>query len=515
MDWDRVNRNIRWIETHCRIPEGKFVGRRLVLTKEQKLWIADIYGTPTRTYILSVGRKNAKTAFAAMILLLHTAGPEYRINSQLYSAAQSKEQAAIIFKLAAKMIRMSPDLSSYIKIRDTLKMLVCPEVGIEYRALSAEVSTSFGLSPALAIHDELGQVKGPSSPLYDAIETAAAAHDSPLSLIISTQAPTDGDLLSILIDDALRGDDPLTKCRIYTAPKERLVDGKIVPVDPFCVESIRMANPHFDVFMNQDEVLSQAEKARRMPSRESSFRNLILNQRVTLHNPLVTDTVWNMNSGVPDEELFKTNPVFMAIDLSKRTDLCSMAAVTYDDEGVFHAKMWFFTPSIGLLERAHTDRVPYDKWVEKDFIIATPGATVEYDFITDELKMFSEGADIIEIAYDRFRIDVLESSLERADIVLPLKEFGQGFVSMAPAIDSVESVLINGKLRHGGHPVLKHAATCSVVTMDEAGNRKLNKAKSTGRIDGMVVLTMATHLAKVHFEDQFNAEEYSPIGTKR
>jgi phage terminase large subunit-like protein len=136
------------------------------------------------------GRKNGKTALAAFLLLLHLCGPEAKPNSQLYSAAQSREQAAVLFNLAAKCVRMSPDLHSVMIIRDTAKELGLPEIGTKYRALSADASTAYGLSPVFTVHDELGQVKGPRSELYEALETASAPTKSRLSVIISTQAPT-------------------------------------------------------------------------------------------------------------------------------------------------------------------------------------------------------------------------------------------------------------------------------------------------------------------------------------
>jgi phage terminase large subunit-like protein len=184
----RGDRNVAWIESVCRIPEGKLVGQRVKLTEHQRGWIKAIYDTPTRTFILSVGRKNAKTALSAFLLLLHLCGPEARANSQLFSAAQSRDQASILFALAAKVVRMSPDLSSVVTVRDTAKQLFCPDLGTLYRALSADASTAYGLSPVFVVHDELGQVKGPRSELYEALETASAAQEEPLSIIISTQA---------------------------------------------------------------------------------------------------------------------------------------------------------------------------------------------------------------------------------------------------------------------------------------------------------------------------------------
>src|SRR5690606_30590911 len=134
----RGQRNIQWIEAYCRVPEGRMVGQPVKLTKEQKGWIKLIYDSPTRRFILSMGRKNGKTAFSAFLLLLHLVGPEARANSQLFSAAQSRDQAAVLFKLAAKVVRFSPDLSAYVQIRESAKSLLCPELGTEYRALSAE-----------------------------------------------------------------------------------------------------------------------------------------------------------------------------------------------------------------------------------------------------------------------------------------------------------------------------------------------------------------------------------------
>ena len=198
----RAERNIAWVERYCRIPEGKNVGKPLKLAPFMVEDFKAIYDNPagTRRAIISRGRKNAKTTESALILLLHLCGPEARPNSQLFSAAQSRDQAAVLFALAAKMVRMSPELAGVVVIRDTAKQLACPELGTLYRALSADASTAYGLSPVLTVHDELGQVRGPKSDLYEALETATAAQEEPLSIIISTQAPTDADLLSVLID---------------------------------------------------------------------------------------------------------------------------------------------------------------------------------------------------------------------------------------------------------------------------------------------------------------------------
>lgn len=477
----RGDRNIAWIEKHCRIPEGKLVGHPVRLSTDQKRWIKQIYDTPTRTFILSLARKNAKTALSAFLLLLHLCGPEAKANSQLYSAAQSRDQASILFALAAKVVRMSPDLSSVVTVRDTAKQLFCGDLGTLYRALSAEASTAYGLSPVFIVHDELGQVKGPRSELYEALETAGAAQESPLSIVISTQAPTDADLLSVLIDDALQGADPRVKVALYTAPKD---------ADPFSDEAIRLANPHFDVFMNTEEVRRQAEEARRMPSREAAYRNLILNQRVEARNPFVTQSIWQLSGANPDSDM-DYKRLFLGLDLSSVNDLTALVAVS--EEGDVYPTFWL--PADGLEEKSRADRVPYDVWADQGFLEACPGRSIEYEFIAYRLREIFDRGNVECVAFDRYNMRFLKPWLEKAGFTEEelerFIEFGQGFVSMSPAIRELESRLLNGKLKHGNHPVLAMCAANATVVQDPAENRKFVKSRASGRIDGMVALTMA------------------------
>jgi phage terminase large subunit-like protein len=422
-------------------------------------------------------------------LLLHTCGPEARVNSQLNSSAQSKEQAAILFKLAAKIVRLSPDLGAVVVIRDTVKELFCPELGTLYKALSAEASTAYGLSPVFIVHDELGQVRGPRSELYDALETAVGAHQNPLSIIISTQAPTDSDLLSILIDDALAGNDPRVVLSLHTANPD---------LDPFSEEAIKQANPAYGDFLNSAEVLAMAEDARRMPSRESQYRNLVLNQRVEANNPFVSKEVWKAN-GSPVSADWGSAEVYAGLDLSSTADLTAFVSVANID-GEWEAKPTFWLPAEGLEAKSRNDRVPYDLWADQGFLKTCPGKSVDYDFVAGWLFDFCQSHNVKKIAFDRWGMKFLRPRLiaagftdERVDLLF--EEFGQGFQSMSPALRDLESVLLNGQLRHANHPVLTMCAANAVVSTDPAGGRKLNKAKAAGRIDGMVALTMAFGVA--------------------
>lgn len=464
-----------------------------------------IYDNPhgTRRAIISRGRKNAKTTESAMILLLHTCGPEARPNSQLYSAAQSREQAAILFTLAAKMVRLSPTLSPFVTIRDTAKQLYCSDLGTLYRALSAEATTAYGLSPILTVHDELGQVKGPRSELYEALETATAAQEEPLSIIISTQAPTDGDLLSVLIDDAKTGADPRVVLRMDTAPEG---------LDPFTEEAIRAANPAYDEFMNQAEVLAMAADAERMPSRQAEYENLVLNRRVEAKSPFVSRPLWQSCGAEPvefDEDL----AIYAGLDLSAVNDLTAFVPIGKVD-GVWSVRPTFWLPREGLEDKSRKDRVPYDVWHAEGHLQAAPGKSVDYEFVAAFLWDFCRTHNVKKIAFDRWNFRhlkpwLVEAGFSEATIEEVFEEFGQGFQSMSPALRTLEGELLNGRIAHGNHPVLTMCAANAVVVSDPSGNRKLAKDKSSGRIDGMVALAMAIGVAPL--EEAERKLEYQMI----
>jgi phage terminase large subunit-like protein len=483
------------------VPEGADVGKPIILRPWQKEILTEIFNNPhkTRRAILSFGRKNGKSALLACILLLFLAGPEAQHNSQIYSSANSREQAALIFGLAAKMVRMSEALSSVITIRDTAKQLVCSELGTMYRALSAEASTAMGLSPKLILHDELSQVRGPNSALYDALETATAAQKDPLSIIISTQAPTDNDLLSTLIDDAKAGHDPQTLLFLYTAPMD---------ADPFSEETIKLANPAYGDFQNSAEVLSMAHIAERMSSAESSYRNLVLNQRIETSSPFVSHAVWRA-CGNPPKPL-QGLKVYGGLDLSAVNDLTALVLIG-QSETKWHVHPTFWLPAEGLRERARTDRVPYDVWQKEGYLEATPGKSVDYEYVALWLKQLfqDEQLDIVRIGFDPWKFQALKQWLLKVgfseqDVERHFVEVGQGYKSMTPALRTLEGELLNGRVAHGMHPVLSMCAENAVVVHDPAGNSKLDKSKSIRRIDGMVALAISFAVA------EFEADKPEP-----
>ena len=487
----RAARIIEFIERYCLVPDGAQVGQPLVLAEFQKQFIRDVYDNPhgTRRAILSVARKNGKSGLIAGLLLAHLVGPEAKQNAQIVSGAMSRDQAALVFNLASKMVQLSPKLSSIVRIIPSGKRLLGLPLNTEYKALAADGKTAHGLSPVLAILDEIGQVRGPQSDFIDAITTSQGAHEAPLLIAISTAAANDADLLSQWIDDARASQDKRIVCHVYEAP---------AGCDLLDESAWRAANPALGTFRSLDDLREQLTQAQRMPSMENSARNLLLNQRVSTVSPFISPDVWKACAG---PVLPFDGPVWCGIDLSARLDLTAMVIVGQVDE-VWHVQAHFWCPESGIEDRSRRDRAPYSTWARQGLLRTTPGASVDYEFVAADIAEILADLDVRGIAFDRWRIDLLKKEFDRLGVDLPLVEHGQGFKDMSVALDALEAELLNGRIAHGGHPVLTMCAANAVVTKDPAGGRKLDKAKATGRIDGLQALAMAMGVASKATEAQ-------------
>jgi phage terminase large subunit-like protein len=479
----RGERVIAFIETYLVVAEGDLIGKPLKLEAFQRDFILAVYDNPqmTRKGYLSIARKNAKTATIACLLLAHIVGPEAKQNSRIISGAMSRDQAAEVYNYASKMLQLSPQLTKMTRIIPSSKKIVGLTRNVEYQAVSADGKTAHGKSPVLAILDEVGQIRGPQSDFVDAIVTAQGAYDDAMLFAISTQAPNDNDLFSIWLDDAKNSNDPRIVSHVYAAdPEADLLDKK----------AWYAANPALGKFRSLKDVEEQADRASRMPSFEPTFRNLVLNQRVEMSSPFISKGIWVLNSHPVDDEVFYTYPTYVGLDLSAKSDLTAMVMIANDGEK-WHIKPTFWTPEKGLRDRAKRDRAPYDIWHDQGYIRTAPGASIDYESVGMDIADLLDGVNLQCVAFDRWRFDILKKELEKLGLDLPLHPFGQGFRDMAPAIDTLETLLLNEKMAHGGHPVLTMCMANAKVEQDAAGNRKLNKHKATGRIDGAVALAMA------------------------
>ena len=493
----RGEKVITFIERYCRVPEGDLLGNPVRLMEFQRRFICDVYDNPagtSRAY-LTMARKNGKTGLIACLLLAHIVGPEAYRNSRITSGARTRKQAAEVFNYANKMVMLSPELSRIVKSTPSEKKLLGLVMNVEYQAISADAKGAHGGSPIVAILDEVGQIRGPTDAFVEAIETSQGAYDGKALLIaISTQAPTENDLFSRWLDDAAKSKDARIVSHVYSAPEDCALTDEL---------AWTAANPALGVFRSRTDVEDMARKAGRMPTEENSFRWLYLNQRVEASAPFVSRQLWKDN-GAAVRAFDKSTPLYGGLDLSQVQDLTALVLIGRVD-GIWHVRPTFWLPADGLADKARKDRVPYDVWQRDKYLLTAPGKSVDYEFVATVLRSEFERFDIRKIAFDRWGMKhlrpwLLKAGFTEEQIEAHFVEFGQGFQSMSPALRDLEGELLNGRVAHGNHPVLTMCAANAVVQTDPAGNRKLAKHKSAGRIDGMVALTMAMGVAPMEVE---------------
>ena len=493
--WDalgltRADRVIAFVED-LTVSAGKAANQKLRLRPWQRKFLKAVYREdnrgvrPVRTAVLSMARKNGKSQLAAALALCHLCGPEAESRGEVYSCANDRFQSGRIFNEMVALINRHAALSARTNVTSFRKEIHDLVNGSIYVALTAEAKTKLGLSPSFVIYDELGSADNRA--LFDAMDSAMGGRENPLMLVISTQAADDFAPMSQLVDYGLQleaGDirDPAFHLTLYSAAED---------ADPWSKKAWRAANPALGDFRSLADVERMAKQAQRMPARENAFRNLILNQRVAAEARFMDQAAWRACSGEPN--IPAGARVYAGLDLGATRDLSALVIVWQDGDGVFHVKPYCWLPG-DPKERSEQDHAPYDAWAKLGCI--TPiGPTTDPRTIANKIAEISGTNKITALAFDRWRINDLKRELDAIGCHVPLEPHGQGFKDMSPAVDIVERLVIQRKLRHGAHPVLQWCAANAVVTRDPAGGRKFDKAKSTGRIDALVALAMALSLA--------------------
>lgn len=488
----RSERVIAFCESF-KITSGPDIGKSFKLRPWQREFIEAVYREdrkghrPVRTAILSMGRKNGKTALAALMALCHTVGPEAEPRGEVYSCANDRAQASKIFAEAEAAILQHPLLADRVTISNHMKTMRDALTGSLFTALSAEARTKMGLSPSFVVYDELGFA--PDRKLYDAMDSAQGARANPLMLVISTQAADDLAPMSVLVDYGKRVnggdiDDPTFHLTLYEAP----IDDDIMDINTW-----RKANPALDDFRSLADVIRQAEQARSMPSQENRFRNLILNQRVAAEAKFVELTKWREGNGEP--QIPDGAKVFGAVDLGASRDMSALTLVWPDAYDNYHVQMYYWLPG-KLMDRVDEDKVPYDVW-HRAGLLHNEGMSTDPKLIARKIAELSGRYRITAIAFDAWRIAELQRALDAVGCNVMLTPHGQTYKDMNGAVDVLERLILQGRIRHGGHPVLGWNASNAVLCRNADGFRKLDKVKSTGRIDGLQALAMAFSLALI------------------
>lgn len=503
----RVDRIIAFLE-FLPITKGKLQGKKMKLLPKQKRFIERVYGPTgdkrTRIAIKSEPRGNGKTGLIAGLGLCHLLGPESEPRGEVYSAAIDRQQAGILFNEMEAIILAVPEFAAAVNIQRFHKRIEVLEgdgQGSTYEALSADARRAHGLAPSFWVYDELAQAR--DGELLENLRTAMGKRKAALGMVISTQAPNDDHPLSLLIDDAAAGHDPSMVLELETAP---------LTSDPFSRETIAACNPAAGIFLDLDDIVKEAEQAKRVPLFEARYRNLRLNQRIdgNADNRVVTRPIWEGCRADIDLESLRGRRCFGGLDLSGKDDLTALVLAFPDgqpDIG-YDLLAFFWTPEGQMAVRRQREQDLFRVWIDRGFITPVPGPVIKYRYMAQQLSELLSDFDIRAIGYDRWRIDDFKVDMDDLGIDVPLEPYGQGFKDISPAVEYFVELALSARLRHDGNPVLNSCVANAITVKDPAGNVKIDKEKSNRassvRIDGLQAALMALGTAK-RFEDTSEA----------
>lgn len=490
-DSRKAQRVIQFVE-NLKHTKGEFHGKPFVLLPWQEQILSDVFGTVrddrpdvrqyTTAYI-EIPKKQGKSELgAALALNMLVNDDEWK--AEVYSCASDRQQASIVFDVAADMVRQSPALMKRIKIVPSTKRMVYLPTGSIYQVLSSDVATKHGLNVSACIFDELHTQ--PTRALFDVMTQGSGdARKQPLWFFLTT-AGTDRNSICWEVHqkalDVLEGRkiDP----RFYS-----VVYGLKDDEDWHDEKNWYKANPSLGYTIDIEKVRDAYRKALETPADEAMFRQLRLNQWVTSSVLWMPMDKWDLNGGTVDPDELKGRECYGGLDLSSTSDLTTLVLVfpPRNETEKYIILPFFWLPEETLQLRVRRDHVMYDKWKAEGYLMATEGNVVHYGFI--EQFICDLPYDIHEIAYDRWNASMMVQNLEQDGFnMIP---FGQGFRDMSPPSKELMRLVLEGKLNHGGHPVLRWNMNNAYVRTDPAGNVKIDKQRSTEKVDGAVALVMA------------------------
>ena len=500
-DEEKADRAVKFIE-NLKHTKGKWAGKRFWLFPWQEQVIRDIFGIVDdkgnrqfRTAYVEIPKKNGKSELAAAVALylLYADGEP---SAEVYGAAADRQQASIVFDVANQMVQMCPALMKRSKIMTATKRIVNYSNAGFYQVLSAEVGTKHGLNVSGLVFDELHTQ--PNRQLYDVLTKGSGdAREQPLYFLITT-AGTDRE--SICYELHIKALDILQGRRIdhtfYPVVYGMADDG-----DWSDEENWYKANPSLGQTIKIDRVRDMFREAKENPAEENVFRQLRLNQWVSSLTRFIPEHIYDLGAQPIDMESLEGRDCYAGLDLSSTGDITAFVLMfpPRDESEKYICVPYFWIPEDTIPIRVRRASVPYDVWERQGYLFATEGNVIHYGFIERFIEELGEKYHILEIAFDRWGATQMVQDLEGMGfIVVP---FGQGYKDMSPPTKEYYKLLMEGRIIHGGNPVLRWMAGNVVVDTDPAGNIKPTKAKSAEKIDGIVATIMALDRAIRHMNE--------------
>ena len=490
-DKKKADRAVTFIENLCHT-KGKWAGTPFWLLPWQEQLIRDIFGIVKsdgnrqfRTAFVEICKKVGKSELAAAVAL-YLLYADNEPSSEVYGAAADRQQASIVFDVAKQMVEMSPALMKRSKLMGATKRIVNYSNAGYYQVLSAEVGGKHGFSVSGLVFDEIHTQ--PNRQLYDVLTKGSSdARQNPFHFIITTAG---NDRHSIAYELHTKAVDIL---------EGRRVDPTFYPVvyglkddeDWEDEANWYKVNPSLGYTVDIERLRDAYREAKQNPADEITFKWLRCNMWVSSTVAWIPDAIYMRGNEPIDMDALAGRDCYAGLDLSSTGDITALVLIfpPRDEEEKYVLLPYFWIPEETIPRRVKANSVPYDIWEKQGYIMSTEGNVIHYDFIEKFIMDLSEKYHILEIAVDRWNATQMIQNLEGEGFTIV--PFGQGFSSMSAPTKEFYRLLMEGRIIHGGNPVLRWMAGNVVIDTDPAGNIKVTKAKSKEKIDGIVAAIMA------------------------
>ena len=490
-DKKKADRAVTFIENLCHT-KGKWAGTPFWLLPWQEQLIRDIFGIVKpdgnrqfRTAFVEICKKVGKSELAAAVAL-YLLYADNEPSAEVYGAAADRQQASIVFDVAKQMVEMSPALMKRSKLMGATKRIVNYSNAGYYQVLSAEVGGKHGFSVSGLVFDEIHTQ--PNRQLYDVLTKGSSdARQNPLHFIITTAG---NDRHSIAYELHTKAVDIL---------EGRRVDPTFYPVvyglkddeDWEDEANWYKVNPSLGYTVDIERLRDAYREAKQNPADEITFKWLRCNMWVSSTVAWIPDAIYMRGNEPIDMDSLAGRDCYAGLDLSSTGDITALVLIfpPRDEEEKYVLLPYFWIPEETIPRRVKANSVPYDIWEKQGYIMSTEGNVIHYDFIEKFIVDLSEKYHILEIAVDRWNATQMIQNLEGEGFTIV--PFGQGFSSMSAPTKEFYRLLMEGRIIHGGNPVLRWMAGNVVIDTDPAGNIKVTKAKSKEKIDGIVAAIMA------------------------
>ena len=498
-DESKVNRAIKFISL-LRHTKGEFARQQFNILPFQKKIIKDIFGTVDkegrRQYkeaFIFLPRKNGKTELiATFVLNFLFIDNEY--GAEIYSCANDREQASLVFQTVVAMIRMNPTLKKECKIVESQKRIIRAKTNSFYRAISAEASTKHGFNAHVVIYDEIHEAR--TRELYDVMKTSMGARSQPMFISITTAGTDTNGICYELYAYSKKILDKTIKDKtfypvIYEAsPEDDIYDEKVW----------KKCNPALSIFRSLDEFRQSAKRAKEIPTEEARFKRLYLNQWINAEITWMDMKKWKECKENVNEEELKGKACYVGLDLSSTTDLTAVNIEFRLEDGRYVMISKSFIPKNKVQEKERIDRVPYSTWIKQGYIIATEGDVIDYEFIKAYIREIALKYTVKEICYDPWNATQIATDLENEGFTVVA--IRQGYITLSEPIKDLEKLIIQKRIVHNSNPVLTWAISNAIIRQDANNNICLDKSKARNRIDPVCAMIDSHVRARIQEKEE-------------